>query len=159
MHLLSLVTSLGHNGLNSVPVRRGADLLRHELGASQWVVILAARSSRTPVLKRRGYLSLLRRDHRAALIRLSASVHPLAVEQLRRRSPLIPREWRICRFCAQRNTVEDETRTFLRRSGLVLAEPRKHFTAQIVSVCRELRISMAVLPLWFLASGTPPPSG
>ncbi|EPS93078.1 hypothetical protein FOMPIDRAFT_1105391, partial [Fomitopsis schrenkii] len=88
--------------------------LRQEVMSSQRLVILAARPSRSPVLERRDYLSIPNQKHRAALIRLLASDHPLAVEQMRRRTPPVPREWRVCRFCARRGSIEDEAHTLLR---------------------------------------------
>ncbi|KAH9831457.1 uncharacterized protein C8Q71DRAFT_675673, partial [Rhodofomes roseus] len=88
--------------------------LRQEIAFSQRLVMLAARASREPVLERRDYLSITRREHRVALIRPLASDHPLAVEQMRRRTPPVPREWRVCRFCARRGSIEDETHTLLR---------------------------------------------
>ncbi|TFK81360.1 hypothetical protein K466DRAFT_578591 [Polyporus arcularius HHB13444] len=56
------------------------------------------------------YLSLPSARLRDALVRLACSEHPLAVEALRRlpEGDGVPREWRACRFCRRRGTVEDE---------------------------------------------------
>ncbi|EPT05441.1 hypothetical protein FOMPIDRAFT_1111341, partial [Fomitopsis schrenkii] len=99
----------------------------------------------------RDYLSIPNQKHRAALIRLLASDHPLAVEQMRRRTPPVPREWRVCRFCARRGSIEDEAHTLLRCPGAMLAEPRRRFSGQVLAVRRDLRVSMAITPLSFLA--------
>ncbi|KAJ7728190.1 hypothetical protein B0H16DRAFT_1331097, partial [Mycena metata] len=56
----------------------------------------------------RHYLRITSANHRRALTRMVLSCHSLAVERRRwkeRRKPVVPREWRLCRFC--RTDVED----------------------------------------------------
>ena len=125
--------------------------LRSGISNSHRLVILAARSARTPVLERRGYLSIPTPEHRAALLRLLASDHPLAVEQLRRRVPEVPYAWRLCRFCARRTAIEDEAHTLLRCPADLLVQPRKDCLDRVLAVRGDLRLSMATRPLFFLA--------
>ncbi|OSC98816.1 hypothetical protein PYCCODRAFT_917526 [Trametes coccinea BRFM310] len=60
----------------------------------------------------RAYLYLPHRRQREALALLLFSEHPVAVEQLRR-TPPIPREWRVCRFCRIRSAIEDDSHALL----------------------------------------------
>ncbi|KAJ7814947.1 hypothetical protein B0H14DRAFT_2309802, partial [Mycena olivaceomarginata] len=56
----------------------------------------------------RHYLRVKTPDHRRALTRMVLSSHSLAVERRRwteRGKPIVPREWRLCRFC--KDSVED----------------------------------------------------
>jgi hypothetical protein len=56
----------------------------------------------------RHYLRLKTTDHRHALTRMVLSGHSLAVERRRwkeRGKPVVPREWRKCRFCEE--SIED----------------------------------------------------
>lgn len=58
------------------------------------------------VLRFRPYLNIVREDHRVALTRLLLSHHPLALEALRHEDlslgrTFVPRDRRLCRFCAE----------------------------------------------------------
>ncbi|KAH9856691.1 hypothetical protein C2E23DRAFT_772152 [Lenzites betulinus] len=91
-----------------------ADTLREAIIASERLPLirtrtLAARSSDlSDLCAKRTYLSLPSHRLRNAVTRLWVSEHPLAIEQLRRRTPPVPRARRICRFCEKRWAVEDE---------------------------------------------------
>jgi hypothetical protein len=53
-------------------------------------------------LEFRHYLRIKVPEHRRALTRMILSSHSLAVERRRwkeRRTPVVPKEWRLCRFC------------------------------------------------------------
>ncbi|KAJ7254215.1 hypothetical protein C8J57DRAFT_945698, partial [Mycena rebaudengoi] len=48
------------------------------------------------------YLGIKAPEHRRALTRMILSSHSLAVERRRRkerRKPVVPKQWRLCRFC------------------------------------------------------------
>ncbi|KAI0363058.1 hypothetical protein BV20DRAFT_1069746 [Pilatotrama ljubarskyi] len=81
------------------------------------------------------YLSLPTHRLRQAITLLRLSEHPLAVERLRRATPPIPRELRLCRFCRQPWAVEDEVHVLLecnapelmhRREALLATAERHH---------------------------------
>ncbi|KAJ7150247.1 hypothetical protein C8R46DRAFT_816975, partial [Mycena filopes] len=70
---------------------------------------------RTVVLRFRHYLRIVSASHRKAFTRFLLSDHKLSVEALRHtdryRKYIIPRAWRLCRFCQME--VEDETHAAL----------------------------------------------
>lgn len=79
---------------------------------------LAARSSDLADLcTKRNYLSLRSDRLRNAMTRLHVSDHPLAIEELRRHRPPVPRARRICRFCKKRWAVEDECHVLIECTG------------------------------------------
>ncbi|KAK0227579.1 hypothetical protein IW262DRAFT_1263828 [Armillaria fumosa] len=90
----------------------------------------------------RSYLLLRIPAHRIALTRLLTSNHSLAVERGRwlridGTSDIIPRTWRICRFC--HNDVEDELHVLFICSDSILCGIRADFLADIWSAYPALR--------------------
>ena len=81
------------------------------------------------VCTRRSYLTLPGPRLRAALIRLATSEHPLAIEALRRlpEADSVPREWRACRFCRRRGSIEDEPHVLLYCKAQLLTMARHEF--------------------------------
>ncbi|KAH9910531.1 uncharacterized protein B0H18DRAFT_1068269, partial [Fomitopsis serialis] len=105
--------------------------LSNEVRGSERLRLLSARSHNLGIIARRKYLSLDSRALRQAICRLLASDHPFAIEGLRRRSPPIPREWRICRFCQGRNMVEDEAHVLMCCQADILRSLRAHFMRRV----------------------------
>ncbi|KAI0641618.1 hypothetical protein C8Q79DRAFT_918990 [Trametes meyenii] len=75
----------------------------------------------------RAYLRLPTRRLRDAIMQLTFSEHPLAIEQMRRTPGHTPREWRVCRFCRHPWAIETETHVLLECAATVLSTPRKRF--------------------------------
>ncbi len=82
---------------------------------SRRLPLLWARFSRLPptptlsqVCAAQPYLKLTSTKPREALVRLLTSDHPFGIEVGRRRSPPVPPNCRICRFCRQKAALEDE---------------------------------------------------
>ncbi|KAL7285334.1 hypothetical protein ACG7TL_000429 [Trametes sanguinea] len=98
------------------------------------------------VCRPRAYLYLPHRRQREALALLLFSEHPLAVEQLRR-TPPIPREWRVCRFCRIRSAVEDEIHALLSCRSPLLSARRARFVAELSDAHPPLRRLLAILPI------------
>ncbi|KAH9913598.1 uncharacterized protein B0H18DRAFT_887992 [Fomitopsis serialis] len=125
--------------------------LTRKVHASQRLCVLRARPKASGVLVRRKYLALDARDARKAVCRLFASDHPFAVERLRRRSPPVPREWRICRFCRGRNMVEDEAHVLMLCRAEPLRSRRGAFMQAVYAALRsEKRAWPEQSPLSFL---------
>ncbi|KAI0363317.1 hypothetical protein BV20DRAFT_958508, partial [Pilatotrama ljubarskyi] len=75
----------------------------------------------------RDYLQLSTRPQRDAVTQLILSEHPLAIERLRRAPHVIPREWRVCRFCRKPWAVEDEVHVLLQCDAAPLASRREDY--------------------------------
>ncbi|VDC04317.1 unnamed protein product [Peniophora sp. CBMAI 1063] len=87
------------------------------------------------ILRFRPYLNVVREDHRFALTRLLLSHHPLALEVLRHEDltlgrKFVPREHRLCRFCA--GAVESPEHALLEcMANTTLPLIRARFFAQV----------------------------
>ncbi|TFY67951.1 hypothetical protein EVJ58_g1310 [Rhodofomes roseus] len=125
--------------------------LKQQINGSTRLTILSARKQRDPALERRVYLAVTNRGHRLALCRLLASDHPLAVEVLRRHTPTVPREQRLCRFCRLQGSVEDEVHVLLKCSAEELRHARKQFLDAVFARRPLWRISRERMPERFLA--------
>lgn len=74
------------------------------------------------------------------------SDHPLSVETLRRITPSVPRERRICRFCAKRWAVEDECHVLLECEGFDVSTLRGMFWTEASAVLPRLQHIAHALP-------------
>jgi hypothetical protein len=80
----------------------------------------------------RHYLRVKTPDHRCALTRMVLSSHSLAVERRRwteRGKPIVPREWRLCRFC--KDSVEDPAHAMFLCDHPELRQVREPFLAAL----------------------------
>ncbi|KAH9839683.1 uncharacterized protein C8Q71DRAFT_458680 [Rhodofomes roseus] len=127
--------------------------LKQQLADSHRLTILKARPHQRATLERRAYLTISDREQRFALCRLLASDSPLAVEVLRRRTPLVPREQRTCRFCERQGSVEDEIHVLLLCPSEQLRQSRERFMATAFARQPLWRISWERMPERFLVDG------
>ncbi|OSC98103.1 hypothetical protein PYCCODRAFT_1375939, partial [Trametes coccinea BRFM310] len=81
----------------------------------------------TALCTSRAYLGLPSPRQRNALIRLVASAHPLAVEQLRHPPRAVTRADRLCRFCRIPEAIEDESHALLECPSALLMSLRASF--------------------------------
>ncbi|OJT04908.1 hypothetical protein TRAPUB_4335 [Trametes pubescens] len=121
-----------------------ADYLRAGIMVSERLPLLrtrtlAARSSDLADLcTKRTYLSLRSDRLRNAMTRLHVSDHPLAIEELRRCTPPIPRVRRICRFCKKRWAVEDECHVLIECMGDAVQARRATFWVEATALLPRL---------------------
>ena len=85
------------------------------------------------ILRFRDYLRIPIREHRLALTRLMCSDHPLAIEQGRRTVPSTPQQWRVCRFCGLRGSVESEAHVLMDCEHGILLQMREDFFAVAIA--------------------------
>ncbi|KAM5538936.1 hypothetical protein V8D89_007431 [Ganoderma adspersum] len=90
----------------------------------------------------RPYLDIVRAPHRAALVHLVVSEHPLAVEMLRHSAPVVPRDHRVCRLCSMGGCVEDECHVLLGCEHEVVA---RLCTSFFTTMWDHFRIDLAYL--------------
>ncbi|KAJ7723253.1 hypothetical protein B0H16DRAFT_1334262 [Mycena metata] len=87
----------------------------------------------------RHYLRVKTGDHRRALTRMILSGHSLAIERRRwkeRRKKIVPREWRLCRFCYA--YVEDPAHAMFACQHAELVEIRQVFLEELYDTLPEL---------------------
>ena len=81
----------------------------------------------------RHYLKVDNYEHRKAITHIVLSCHFLAVERLRWRRPIIPREERLCRFCKQE--IETPEHALLEcKTNTELLNIREKFTMDIAVI-------------------------
>jgi hypothetical protein len=88
----------------------------------------------------RHYLRLKTPDHRRALTRMVLSGHSLAVERRRwkeRGKPMVPREWRKCRFCQE--SIEDPAHAMFICDHTELMQVREVFLKELYQKIPELK--------------------
>ncbi|KAJ7584990.1 hypothetical protein C8J56DRAFT_788879, partial [Mycena floridula] len=121
-----------------VQVRHSMEVyLQHEIDHSSCVRDLLFgrrewdKDSKTLVVKVlafRHYLRVKKPKHRRVLVHVMLSGHGLAMERMRQGKcykPIVPREWRLCRFCVQGQ--KDMIHTLLLCSEPQVMEHRKRF--------------------------------
>ncbi|KAJ7635537.1 hypothetical protein DFH06DRAFT_1479162 [Mycena polygramma] len=88
----------------------------------------------------RHYLRVKTADHRRALTRMVLSSHSLAVERRRwkeRGKNIVPREWRLCRFCKEE--VEDPAHAMFMCKHLPLVVLREAFLTKLYAEIPDIR--------------------
>ncbi|KAJ7029200.1 hypothetical protein C8F04DRAFT_1265265 [Mycena alexandri] len=88
----------------------------------------------------RHYLRVKAADHRRALTRMVLSSHSLAVERRRwkeRGKNIVPREWRLCRFCKQE--VEDPAHAMFMCDHWPLVQLREVFLTKLYTEVPDIR--------------------
>jgi hypothetical protein len=88
----------------------------------------------------RHYLRVKTPEHRLALTRMVLSSHSLAVERRRwqeRGKPVVPREWRKCRFC--QDSVEDPMHALFVCNNHELAQARERFLTDLYAKIPEFQ--------------------
>jgi hypothetical protein len=88
----------------------------------------------------RHYLRVKTPEHRLALTRMVLSSHSLAVERRRwqeRGKPVVPREWRKCRFC--QDSVEDPMHALFVCNNYELAQVRERFLTDLYAKIPEFQ--------------------
>jgi hypothetical protein len=92
----------------------------------------------------RHYLRVKTPEHRLALTRMVLSSHSLAVERRRwqeRGKPVVPREWRKCRFC--QDSVEDPAHALFICAHPELAQVRERFLTDLYAKIPEFQGAFA----------------
>jgi hypothetical protein len=93
----------------------------------------------------RHYLRLKTPDHRRALTRMVLSGHSLAVERRRwkeRGKPMVPREWRKCRFCQE--SIEGPAHAMFVCDHPELTQVREVFLKDLYQKFRNLRMRLRI---------------